>query len=155
MTLIDEIESAYLKKSLPEIRPGDTIRIFVKVTEGNRERLQAFEGIVLRKLGGGNRETITVRKISFGCGVERIFPLHSPVVDRIELITRGKVNRARLYYLRDLSGRAARVSGEETYREEIGNGKSFAEAEETDEPDGQPDNTSPTREAAEHAASSR
>ncbi|OGQ04220.1 MAG: 50S ribosomal protein L19 [Deltaproteobacteria bacterium RIFCSPLOWO2_01_44_7] len=113
MNLVDRIEEAYLKKGAPNFRPGDTIKIFAKIREGEKERLQAFEGVVLRHRGGGTRETLTVRKVSYGVGVERIFPLHSPVIDHIEVVQKGKVRRARLYYLRKLSGRKARIEGQE------------------------------------------
>ncbi len=103
------IESRFLRKDAPEFRPGDTVKVHVKVTEGNRERIQVFEGVVIARQHGGMRETFTVRKISGGVGVERIFPLHCPSVDRIEVVRHGKVRRAKLYYLRKLSGKAARI----------------------------------------------
>lgn len=109
MNIIDRIEEAYSQRKLPEFRPGDTVRIFAKVKEGDKERLQSFEGIVLRKRGGGSRSSFTVRKISYGIGVERIFPLYSPTIDRIEVVQKGKTRQARLYYLRKLAGRKARV----------------------------------------------
>lgn len=112
MNIVERIEQAYLKKNTTAFRPGDTIRVFAKIREGEKERLQAFEGIVLRHRGSGSRSTITVRKISYGVGVERIFPLHSPVIDRIEVVQKGKVRRSRLYYLRKLSGKKARVNVE-------------------------------------------
>lgn len=98
-----------LREDLPEFRPGDTIRVQVRVREGEKERLQAFEGVVIRKKGGGVHETFTVRKISNGVGVERIFPLHSPVISTIDVVREGRVRRAKLYYLRNLSGKAARI----------------------------------------------
>lgn len=113
MNLVDQIEAAYTQKQIPPFRPGDTIRVFAKVKEGEKERLQPFEGVVLRRRGGGTRSTFTVRKISSGIGVERVFPLYSPVIDRIEIVQKGKSRRARLYYLRDLSGKKARVEREE------------------------------------------
>jgi large subunit ribosomal protein L19 len=97
------------EKALPEFRPGDTIKVHVKIKEGDKERVQAFEGVVIAKGRGGARAAFTVRKISYGVGVERVFPLHSPMVDRIEVVTRGDVRRARLYYLRNLQGKAARI----------------------------------------------
>ncbi len=109
MTLVERVEAAYVKKGIPDFRPGDTIRIFVKIKEGEKERLQAYEGVLIRYQKGGTRATLTVRKISYGVGVERIFPLHSPVIDHIEVVQHGKVRRARLYYLRGLSGRKARI----------------------------------------------
>ncbi|MDO8526536.1 MAG: 50S ribosomal protein L19 [Deltaproteobacteria bacterium] len=113
MNIVERIEKAYLKKEITPFRPGDTIRVFAKIKEGEKERLQAFEGVVLRNRGGGSRASITVRKISYGVGVERIFPLHSPVIDRIEVVHAGKVRRARLYYLRKLSGKKARIASAE------------------------------------------
>lgn len=98
-----------LRDDVPEFRPGDTVRVNVRVREGDKERLQAFEGVVLRRKGGGVNETFTVRKVSNGVGVERIFPLHSPVVASVDLVREGRVRRAKLYYLRNLSGKAARI----------------------------------------------
>lgn len=109
MDIIKEITQEQLKKDVPSFRPGDTLRVHVKVVEGTRERIQVFEGVVIRRRGGGISETFTVRKISYGVGVERTFPLHSPIVDKIEVMRRGKVRRAKLYYLRALRGRAARI----------------------------------------------
>lgn len=109
MNSIDRIEAEQLRTDLPEFRPGDTIRVHVKIVEGDKERVQAFEGVVIRKTRGANRATFTVRKVSYGIGVERTFPLHSPRIDRIDVLTRGRVRRARLYYLRGLSGKAARI----------------------------------------------
>ena len=107
--IIRSIEKAQLRTDLPTFGIGDTVRVFVKVVEGSRERLQAFEGTVMAKRNGGIRETFTVRRVSYGIGVERTFPLHSPRVDHIEVIRRGKVRRAKLYYLRERSGKAAKV----------------------------------------------
>lgn len=107
--IIRSIEKAQLRTDLPTFGIGDTVRVFVKVVEGSRERLQAFEGTVMAKRNGGIRETFTVRRVSYGIGVERTFPLHSPRVDHIEVIRRGKVRRAKLYYLRSLQGRAAKI----------------------------------------------
>lgn len=109
MNVLDDLDSQSLRSDLPEFRPGDTVRVHVKVVEGNRSRVQVFTGVVLRRQGGGVRETFTVRKISFGVGVERTFPLHSPVIEKIEVETRGHVRRAKLYYLRDLRGKAAKI----------------------------------------------
>jgi large subunit ribosomal protein L19 len=114
MTLIDTIEHEQLKSDIPPFKPGDTVRVHVKVIEGEKERIQMFEGVVLRRSGGANRETFTVRKISYGVGVERTFPVHSPRLDKIEVMTRGVVRRAKLYYLRKLSGKAARIEEEVT-----------------------------------------
>jgi large subunit ribosomal protein L19 len=108
-SVIQKLEERSLRKDLPEFRVGDTLRLQVKVVEGEKERIQPFEGIVIKINGGGNRTTFTVRKVSYGIGVERIFPLHSPRIDKIQVLSRGKVRRARLYYLRGFSGKAARV----------------------------------------------
>lgn len=107
--IIRSIEQAQLRTDRPDFNVGDTLRVLVKVVEGNRERLQAFEGTVIAKRNGSNRETFTVRRVSYGIGVERTFPLHSPRIDHIEVIRRGKVRRAKLYYLRNLQGKAAKI----------------------------------------------
>lgn len=107
--LIQEITKEQLRTDLPDFRPGDTVRVHVKVVEGTRERIQIFEGVVIKRRGSGISETFTVRKISYGVGVERTFPLHSPKIDKIEVKRRGKVRRAKLYYLRNLRGKAARI----------------------------------------------
>lgn len=109
MNQLDQVESSYFRGGKPEFSPGDTIRVHVKVKEGDKERVQVFQGVVIGRRGGGTRETFTVRKISGGVGVERIFPFHSPIIDKIELMRRGKVRRAKLYYLRNLRGKAARI----------------------------------------------
>ena len=108
-TAIAELEQAQLRDDVPDFRPGDTLRVHVRVKEGNRSRIQVFQGVVIRRQGGGVSETFTVRKISYGVGVERTFPVHSPSIERIETVTRGKVRRAKLYYLRELRGKAARI----------------------------------------------
>src|ERR1700724_4813224 len=108
-TAIAELEQAQLRADVPDFRPGNTLKVHVRVTEGNRSRIQVFQGVVIRRQGGGVRETFTVRKVSFGVGVERTFPVHTPVIDRIEVVTRGDVRRAKLYYLRDLRGKAAKI----------------------------------------------
>jgi large subunit ribosomal protein L19 len=108
--VIKQIEDREIRKDLPNFRVGDTLRLQVKVVEGEKERIQAFEGLVIKMNRGGNRATFTVRKISYGIGVERIFPLHSPRIDRIQVVSRGRVRRAKLYYLRELRGKAARIS---------------------------------------------
>ena len=108
-SIIQKIEERALRKDLPEFRVGDTLRLQVRVVEGEKERIQSFEGIIIKMNRGGNRAAFTVRKISYGIGVERIFPLHSPRIEKIQVLSRGKVRRARLYYLRGLSGKAARV----------------------------------------------
>lgn len=107
--LLTKVQTKFLRKDLPDIRPGDTVRVQVKIREGEKERLQAFEGTIIARNNTGIGETITVRKVSFGQGVERIFPLHAPVVDKIELVRTGKVRRAKLYYMRSLRGKAARL----------------------------------------------
>ena len=107
--IVEAIEKEYMKQEVPQFEVGDTVKVYVKVVEGTRERLQAFEGIVIAKKNGGVRETFTVRRVSFGIGIERTFQLHSPRVDKIELVRHGKVRRAKLYYLRDLSGKAAKI----------------------------------------------
>ncbi len=109
MNILDSIDAASLREDVPAFRPGDTVKVNVKVVEGNRSRIQAFQGVVIARSGGGVRETFTVRKISFGVGVERTFPLHSPSVDSIEVVTRGDVRRAKLYYLRSLRGKKAKI----------------------------------------------
>jgi large subunit ribosomal protein L19 len=106
---VDVVEQAYLRDDIPDFRPGDTVRVHVRVVEGNRARTQIFEGVVLGRQGGGLRETFTVRKVSFGVGVERTFPVHTPSIDRIEVTRRGKVRRAKLYYLRERVGKKARI----------------------------------------------
>jgi large subunit ribosomal protein L19 len=107
--IVRSLEGQYLKDGIPEFRAGDTVKVHVKVREGDKERIQVFQGVVIGRRGGGSRETFTVRKISGSVGVERIFPLHTPIIDRIEVVRRGKVRRAKLYYLRDLRGKAARI----------------------------------------------
>ena len=109
MNTTDLVEQSYLRKGLPQFRPGDTVKVHVRVVEGNRERVQVFQGVVIRRSGGGLRETFTVRKISFGVGVERTFPLHSPSIAKLEVAQHGHVRRAKLYYLRDLRGKKARI----------------------------------------------
>ena len=109
MHTLDTLDSASLRSDIPPFRAGDTVKVHVKVVEGNRSRIQVFQGIVIRRSGGGIRETFTVRKVSFGVGVERTFPMHTPVVDHIEVVTRGDVRRAKLYYLRSLRGKAAKI----------------------------------------------
>ena len=109
MNTLDALDADSLRADIPEFRPGDTVKVHVRVIEGNRSRIQVFQGVVIRRQGGGIRETFTVRKVSFGVGVERTFPVHTPVVDRIEVVTRGDVRRAKLYYLRSLRGKAAKI----------------------------------------------
>jgi large subunit ribosomal protein L19 len=109
MNTLDQVEAAHLRSDLPEFAPGDTVRVHVRVVEGGRERVQAYEGVVIARNHGGLRETATVRKVSFGVGVERIFPIHAPIVQRIEVIRRGDVRRAKLYFLRGRVGKATRI----------------------------------------------
>jgi large subunit ribosomal protein L19 len=109
MNLVQAITQEQLRNDLPNFRPGDTLKVHVKVIEGTRERIQLFEGVVIKRRGGGISETFTVRKISYGVGVERTFPVHSPKLEKIEVARRGKVRRAKLYYLRSLRGKAARI----------------------------------------------
>lgn len=111
MKALEIIEKEYMKMGLPQFKSGDTVRVRVKIIEGEKERIQVFEGLVIRKRRGGLSASFTVRKISYGIGVERIFPLHSPVIDNIEVVQRGCVRRARLYYIRNLKGKAARIKG--------------------------------------------
>ena len=109
MFTLDSVDAASLRTDLPDFRPGDTLKVHVRVVEGNRSRIQVFQGVVIRRQGGGIRETFTVRKVSFGVGVERTFPLHTPIIEKVEVVTRGDVRRAKLYYLRDLRGKAAKI----------------------------------------------
>jgi len=109
MHKLDDIDQVSLRDDIPEFRAGDTVKVHVKVIEGSRSRVQVFQGVVIRRHGGGIGETYTVRKVSFGVGVERTFPLHTPVVEKVELVTRGDVRRAKLYYLRELRGKAAKI----------------------------------------------
>lgn len=109
MDILRQVTEEQLRQDVPDFRPGDTLRVHVKVKEGNRERIQVFEGVVIKRRGGGISETFTVRKVSYGVGVERTFPLHSPKLDKIEVVRRGRVRRAKLYYLRNLTGKAARI----------------------------------------------
>ena len=109
MNPTDLIDQSSLRTDIPEFYPGDTLKVHVKVVEGNKERVLVFQGVVIARQGGGLQETFTVRKVSYGVGVERMFPVHSPIIDRIEVVTRGDVRRAKLYYLRDRVGKAAKV----------------------------------------------
>ena len=109
MNILDSLDAQSMRDDIPSFRPGDTVKVHVKVVEGNRSRVQIFTGVVIGRQGGGVRETFTVRKVSFGVGVERMFPVHSPVIEKIEVATRGDVRRAKLYYLRDLRGKAAKI----------------------------------------------
>ena len=116
MQITDVVEREQLRDDLPDFRPGDTVKVHVRVVEGARERIQVFQGFVLRRQGGGLRETFTVRKMSFGVGVERTFPVHSPILQKVEIVTRGDVRRAKLYYLRDRIGKAAKIKEKRTAR---------------------------------------
>ncbi|MDQ6649423.1 MAG: 50S ribosomal protein L19 [Actinomycetota bacterium] len=109
MHILDNLDADSLRSDIPDFRPGDTLKVHVRVVEGNRERVQIFQGVVIRRQGGGVRETFTVRKVSFGVGVERTFPVHTPIISRIEIMTRGDVRRAKLYYLRELRGKKAKI----------------------------------------------
>lgn len=114
MNRLDNVEQTQMKEEVPGFQSGDTVKVHVRIKEGNKERLQIFEGVVIARKHGGVRETITVRKVSFGVGVERIFPLHATVIDHIDVVRRGKVRRAKLYYLRNLRGKAARIKERDT-----------------------------------------
>ena len=109
MNVLDAVDAASLRKDLPNFRPGDELKVHVRVIEGNKSRIQVFQGLVIARQGSGVRETFTIRKISYGVGVERIFPVHAPVIEKIELVRKGEVRRAKLYYLRDLRGKAAKI----------------------------------------------
>ena len=109
MNTLDALDAESLRSDVPDFRPGDTLKVHVRVVEGSRERVQLFQGVVIRRQGSGVRETFTVRKVSFGVGVERTFPVHTPIIQKIEVATRGDVRRAKLYYLRDLRGKAAKI----------------------------------------------
>jgi len=114
MNIIDAIDAASLRSDVPAFGPGDTVKVHVNIVEGNRSRVQVFQGVVLGRQGSGLRETFTVRKISFQVGVERMFPVHSPIIDKIEVLTRGDVRRAKIYYLRGLTGKKARIREKRT-----------------------------------------
>ena len=109
MNILDVVDAASLRKDIPQFRAGDELKIHVRVIEGNKSRLQVFQGVVIRRQGDGVRETFTIRKVSYGVGVERTFPVHTPVIEKIELVQKGDVRRAKLYYLRDLRGKAAKI----------------------------------------------
>lgn len=109
MKTLDPVDAGSLKSGIPDFRPGDTVKVHVKVVEGNKTRVQVFQGVVIGRAGDGVRETFTVRKVSYGVGVERTFPLHTPIIDKVEVVSRGDVRRAKLYYLRNLRGKAAKI----------------------------------------------
>jgi len=166
MKSTDLIDQAYLRHDLPEFRPGDTVKVHVRVVEGNRERVQVFQGVVIRRQGGGLQETFTVRKISFGVGVERTFPLHSPSIAKLELESRGRVRRAKLYYLRERTGKKARIKERRDEAAEMAETARLAaleaaenappedvasDSDETEAPDTPADQIPETPEPAEHS----
>jgi large subunit ribosomal protein L19 len=118
MQKLDAVDAASLRSDIPDFRPGDTLKVHVRVVEGNKSRIQVFQGVVIRRAGGGVRETFTVRKVSYGVGVERTFPVHSPIIDKVEVVTRGDVRRAKLYYLRELRGKKAKIKERRDNRED-------------------------------------
>lgn len=118
MDIFAKIQRENLKKGVPDFRGGDVVRVHTKIKEGDKERIQIFEGIVLRRKGHGREASFTVRKVSYGVGVERIFPIHSPLIDKIDVISHGKVRRSRIYYLRNLAGKKARIEGEEAHAQQ-------------------------------------
>jgi len=149
MNVIDQFEAQQMRDDIPEFRVGDTVKVHVRIIEGERERVQVFEGVVIARKHGGARETITVRRISFGVGVERIFPLHSPRIEKIEVVKQGLVRRAKLYYLRDRRGKAARVKSKILRKGEGRKGKKGGEIEVPETP---PEPESLTDEVAEAPA---
>jgi len=134
MNTTDLVEQSYLRKGLPMFRPGDTVKVHARVVEAGRERVQVFQGVVIRRSGGGLRETFTVRKISFGVGVERTFPLHSPSIAKLEVVQRGHVRRAKLYYLRDLRGKKARIKERRIDEAKLAAMEAMAAEEEIEDP---------------------
>jgi len=150
MNVLDELDAAQLRTDVPEFRPGDTVDVGVRVVEGNRSRVQRFQGVVIRRQGGGARETFTVRKVSFGVGVERTFPVHTPVIEDIKVVTRGDVRRAKLYYLRELRGKKAKIKEK---REAVPSKAAVTTASSTDAPPAPPatDSSSPASAAAPSA----
>lgn len=116
MNIVDQLEAQQSKQEVPVLRPGETVRVHVKIVEGEKERTQIFEGIIIGMSGSGSRANFRVRKISYGVGVERVFPIHSPRIDKVEVVSRGRVRRAKLYYLRERSGKAARLTSEDSSR---------------------------------------
>ncbi len=115
MNMLEQIEKEQIRLDLPEFRPGDTVKVYVRIVEGTRERIQVFEGVVIARSRKGSRSSFTVRKISYGIGVERVFPLHSPMISKVEVVSRGRVRRSKIYYLRKLRGKAARIK-EKAYK---------------------------------------
>lgn len=132
--IIEKLEKRYMRKDLPEFRVGDTVKVYVKIIEGEKERVQMVEGIVIRKRGDGTRATFTIRKVSFNIGLERIFPLHSPRIEKVEVVRRNKVRRARLYYLRNLKGKAARLTEVRRGKGKAGKGSAEQASAETAAP---------------------
>lgn len=154
MNKTDLVDQAYLRTDVPEFRPGDTVKVHVRVVEAGRERIQVFQGVVIRRQGGGLQETFTVRKISFGVGVERTFPVHSPSIGKLEVVTRGRVRRAKLYYLRELRGKKARIKERRLGEDELASiaaaeaeraaaGDGAAEEEAVDATDAEPQAAAP------------
>ncbi len=139
MNKTDLVDKQYLRSDIPPFRPGDTIKVHVRVVEAGRERVQVFQGVVIRRQGGGLQETFTVRKVSFGVGVERTFPVHSPSIAKLEVMTRGKVRRAKLYYLRELRGKKARIRERRVGPEELATAQSTAAVAGIQEAPGEPD----------------
>ena len=133
MTIMEAIDREQMRVDIPDFRPGDTVKVYAKVRERGKERIQVFEGVVIQKRRGQKRSTFTVRKISFGVGVERIFPLHSPNIDKIEVVRRGKVRRAKLYYLRGKRGKAARIKEKRFFVPQEGEATADADANESSE----------------------
>ena len=155
MSKTDLVDLAYLRNDVPEFRPGDTVKVHVRVVEAGRERVQVFQGVVIRRQGGGLQETFTVRKISFGVGVERTFPVHSPSISKLEVVTRGKVRRAKLYYLRELRGKKARIKERRLSEDELAAlaaaEAARAERSNGDAPDAEPDDVETDVETADAA----
>jgi large subunit ribosomal protein L19 len=150
----DLVDKAYLRADLPEFRPGDTVRVHVRVVEAGRERIQVFQGVVIRRQGGGLQETFTVRKISFGVGVERTFPVHSPSISKLEVVSRGRVRRAKLYYLRERRGKKARIKERRVVGEELlalTSTAAGAQAEESEEAEPEAADAEETAETAEES----
>src|SRR5881296_881077 len=142
--VLNELDNASKRDDIPSFRPGDTVKVHVKVIEGNRSRVQVFQGVVIRRQGGGLQETFTVRKVSFGVGVERTFPVHSPSIGKLEVVTRGKVRRAKLYYLRELRGKKARIRERRVGPEELAAAQTTAVEAEIRETTAEPDLTEVT-----------
>jgi large subunit ribosomal protein L19 len=151
MNKTDLVDKHYLRSDIPPFRPGDTVKVHVRVVEAGRERVQVFQGVVIRRQGGGLQETFTVRKVSFGVGVERTFPVHSPSIAKLEVVTRGKVRRAKLYYLRELRGKKARIRERRVRPEELAAVQSTSDEGDIQETPGQPDLAEVSADGAEAA----